>query len=171
MSVEERAHCYWWASQGGHHETPEQKLAFGQAASAIWEWRLGILESESSNPECVKEAGGLMWMLRTPEIPANEAVRLGLRTLVLPHGEEHINGLFWDRLTAIAENDPEGAFSLGEILIHRELEKGYSFLPFDEVSPVLEAGLRRGSAEVSQRATSLINQLGERGMLEFGQLL
>jgi hypothetical protein len=171
MSIEERTHCYWWASQGWPHDGPEWETTFVQAACAIWEWRLGILEAAPSSHESMKEAGGLIWMLRTPEIPPSEAVRMGIRTLALHHGEEHTSGLFWDRLSAIAEVDPDGAFSIGEILVHRELEKGYSFLPFAEVSPVLDAALRRGSPEVAQRVTSLINRLGEHGMLEFGQLL
>ena len=171
MSIDERGHCYWWASQGMSPEEPEVRAIFASAASALWEWRLRVIEAPPLTPEKSAEAGGLLWMLRTPEIASNDAIRLGLRNLALSKGENHTYGLFWDRLTEIAVADPLGSFDIAEILICRELEFGYSYIPFNEVSPILRAALKSGNHDLRLRAIAIVNKLGERGMMEFGDLL
>lgn len=171
MSIEERSHCYWWASQGMAPEEPEIQAGLARSATALWDWRLSVLETSPVTPEKKAEAGGLLWMLRTPEIPVNDAIRLGLRNLEISKGEEYTHGLFWDRLSEIASTDPGGALSISEILIGRELVTGHGYLPFDEVAPILSLAMNAGDHELRERALVLINKLGEHGLMEYGSLL
>jgi len=171
MSIKERTHCYWWVSQGWPHEVPEHQEIFCRVAISVWEWRLQELEAAPLAPESLSEAAGLMWMIRTPDIPSREVIRLGLRTQALPHGEDHSRGLFWERLTEIAPVEPRGAFALVEQMILSELRAGSPFLPFEDLSPLFKTFLHSGDPELANRATVLLNQLGERGLLEYGELL
>jgi hypothetical protein len=152
-------------------EEPEIQAGFARSATALWDWRLSVLETSPVTPEKKAEAGGLLWMLRTPEIPVNDAIRLGLRNLEISQGEEYTHGLFWDRLSEIASTDPGGALSISEILIGRELVTGHGYLPFDEVAPILSLAMNAGDHELRERALVLINKLGEHGLMEYGSLL
>jgi hypothetical protein len=58
-----------------------------------------------------------------------------------------------------------------EIVLKHELKAEYAYIPVEDVLPTLRTVLAAGGTETKRRATQLINRLGEKGYLQFGELL
>jgi len=169
--IEDRNRAYWrtfrdWSDAKGAISPDEVRRLV-----ALWEWRLNALEGSAASPQIQEEADGLGWFLKTPHIPPDDAIRLGLRTLVLAGDRGQTTNHAWEQLDVLGRHDPVGTFEIVELLIKRALTRDYPFLPFESVGPPLRAALSSGDTDTVTRARRLINDMGNRGLLEFGQLL
>jgi hypothetical protein len=66
---------------------------------------------------------------------------------------------------------PDETFEALEIIVQHELKAEYAYIPVEDVHPILRTVLVAGKAETKRQATQLINRLGEKGYLQFGDLL
>lgn len=171
VRVEDRVHAYWSLFRGLSDADGPVPEKFVRRLVEFWEWRVSVLESQPESKERADEADGLGWLLVTPCSPSAAAIRLGLRTLRLASDSWRAGGSGWERLAELAEHDAVGTFELVELLARAALASDYPFLPFPQVSPSLRSALSANSASIRTRARRLINDLGERGLLEFGELL
>jgi hypothetical protein len=171
-SVDDRTHAYWNVFRGwSDSDSPiEQELV--RRLVHFWEWRLDQLEISTNESAQAEEASGLGWLLDTPYIPAVDAVRLGLRTVVLAGGSLVTRGAtLWTRLAKLAEAEAVGAYEIAECLVNKTLSQDYPHLPFQDVAPVIRQALNSDNENIKDRATRLIHTLGDRGMFEYGVLL
>jgi len=171
VRVQDRAHAYWCIFRHWSDAKAPVPDDFVRRLVAFWEWRVSVLETQAESQERTDEADGLAWFLRTPYIKAADAIRLGLRTLGLVRGNWPMGALAWERLGELAQHDPAGTFELAELLARRALRTDYPYLPYPQVAPPLRAALAVRDSNMRSRVRRLINDLGERGLLEFGELL
>jgi hypothetical protein len=136
----------------------------------FWEWRLSELEAAGEAEFVVQEVQGLSWFLSTPFIPDHEVVRLGCRTARLSNGKVELH-IDWLRLQELLTSDVDTAFEIAELALSFQLRAKYPYVPVDEVKPLLQMVLDSGRAGTQERARSLIHLLGERGYLQFGDLV
>ena len=172
VPVADRAHTYWaiYRDLSDSDEAPPTELI--ERVTRFWEWRLSELEALTDSPARGEEADGLVWLLKTPHLPAADAVHMGLRSLKLSVPNQRTSADAWNRLATLAASLPAATFDLVEMIVHGELAKPYTYLPFEEVAPVLRLALASGDQDVIQRATRLINRLGEKaGLHEYRHLL
>lgn len=172
VPVADRAHTYWaiYRELSDSDEAPPTELI--ERVTRFWEWRLSELEALTDSPARGEEADGLVWLLKTPHLPAADAVHMGLRSLKISVPNQRTSADAWNRLATLAASLPAATFDLVEMIVHGELAKPYTYLPFEEVAPVLRLALASGDQDVIQRATRLINRLGEKaGLHEYRHLL
>ena len=171
VPVAERVHTYWsvWRDRRNDAEaTPDE---FIERILSFWSWRLDVLEQKPASPARLEELKGLNWFLRTPNLPDEEVLRLGQRTVALADGEIASHNASWERLAELAEVDTATTFELAERIVRANLRQEHPYLVFEEVAPIFRAALASGAETVHERATRLIHQLGEQGFGEFGRLL
>jgi hypothetical protein len=168
--VSDRARAYWVIFRSFSDAMQPPPSAFIDRIVGFWEWRIEVLEHAPDSVERREEAHALNWFLVTPYLPAADTIRLGLRTLQMATDPGHDSSP-WERLAELAQYDSVGTYRLAELLILRELRRDYAFLPYPVVSPVLRAALSSRDPDTQARARRLINALGDRGLLEYGQLL
>src|SRR6185437_4150952 len=171
VRIEDRAHAYWSVFRRWRDAKESVPDDFVRRLAAFWEWRVCVLEAQPESDERADEADGLTWFLVTPCIPPADAIRLGLRTLRLASDDRRTGGSAWQRLGELAQHDAVGTFELVELLARRALASDFPYLPYQQVAPPLRAALAAGDRDMRTRARRLINDLGERGLLEFGELL
>lgn len=171
VRIEDRAHAYWSIFRGWSDAKAPVPEEFVERLVAFWEWRVSVLEGQPESDERADEADGLGWFLVTPYVAPTEAIRLGLRTLRLASDDRRTGGSAWERLGELARHDSVGTFELVELLSRRALASDYPYLPYPQVALPLRAALSAENGGTRVRARRLINDLGERGLLEFGELL
>jgi hypothetical protein len=168
----DRAHVCWqiYRDLSDADEAPPPELL--ERVLRFWEWRLTELEASPESRARDEEAEGLLWLFKTPHLPATEAVRLGRRALKISVPDHRTSTDAWQRLRELATDLPHEIFDLVEMFVEGELSKPFTYLPFDDVAPVLRLALASGVPDVVERATRLINRLGEKaGLHEYGRLL
>ncbi len=74
-------------------------------------------------------------------------------------------------MLALAQSDPDGAFSIAKAVLRARLRAGVPYVVADEVRPFLTHVLAKGTPETQDRARDLINDLGEHGFRELKDLL
>lgn len=163
--------AYWTVFRTWSEARVAPPIKFGQRLVQFWEWRVTVLEGQPESSERLEEADALGWFLKTPHIPPQDAIRLGLRTIRLVGNTGKTTRSAWERLVELSRHDAGGTFEIAETMARAALSSGYPYLPFDVVGPVLSAALRSTIPETSAAARTLINDLGERGLLEYGKLL
>ncbi len=171
VPVKDRSNAYWEVFRGWSDSKEMIPVEYAQRITSFWEWRLTELEGTPDTSERADEADGLTWFLKTPYIPAEDAIRLGFRTLLLNSGKQRNRITTWERLAELANFDASKTFDLVEHLIEQEIRADYTFLPYEDVAPLLKTALSCGDHSVRTRAAHLINRLGDRGHIEFGRLL
>ena len=77
----------------------------------------------------------------------------------------------WEHMLALAQSDPDGAFSIAKAVLRARLRAGVPYVVADEVRPFLTHVLAKGTPETQDRARDLINDLGEHGFRELKDLL
>jgi hypothetical protein len=166
----DRAHAYWAIIRGWNDskENPPEDMI--RRLVEFWEWRVTALESSNPTDAVVEEAKGLGWFLRTPYIPKPEVARLGVRTARLAKGDLQLH-TDWEYLVELAEHDIDAAYSIAEMVLLYQFAGTYPYVHVTEVKPFLGAVLKKGSEDSVRRATALIHRLGERGYVQFGELL
>ena len=137
----------------------------------FWRWRLDQLEGEPESEARQEDLRGLTWFVCTPYVPDAEAIALGLRTLRASGGKTVVRGAVWERLVLLADIDASETFRMAELLLRAALDHPYPHIRPRQAQQVLRLALTDGDAEIQARATGLIHTLGERGYVEFGQLL
>lgn len=170
VPVSDRSRAYWSLYRGWSDSEHPPPAVFIERATKLWEWRLDVLESAPEYSEVVEEAKGLGWLLRTPHIPDETVVRLGLRTMKLARGQLDIDAP-WDRLAELAEVDVDCVFAMAEHILDAQLHSEYPYVSVERVKPLLERALGSGNAETRTRARRLIHRLGDRGFTNIGDLL
>lgn len=171
VAVAERARTYWLVFRGWTDNPEKVPSAAVSRLVAFWEWRLEQLEGMAEDADRQAEADGLMWFFLVDLVGAADAIRLGLRTARLSTGERRTSGSAWERVSKLAEIDPIATFALTEVLVKQELDADFVYLPFEHAGPPLRAALRCPDVDTQNRARRLVNSIGERGRLEFGELL
>ena len=126
--------------------------------------------------------------MRTPYVPDEDVLTLGLRTLRASRGEAIGYGAIWEPLARLADVDRKGGlirfhepedrfvvasrtFRMAELLIEAALDRPYPHITFEQTQHVLACALAADDADTRDRSVQLIHTLGERGYVEFGQLL
>ena len=79
--------------------------------------------------------------------------------------------LRWEHMLALAQSDPDGAFSIVKAVLRTQLRAEVPYVAVEEVRPFLAHVLRAGSPDTRDQARSLINELGEHGFRELKDLL
>lgn len=171
VAVAERARTYWLIFRGWTDNPEKVPSAAVSRLVALWEWRLEQLEGMADDADRQAEADGLMWFFLVDLVGAADAIRLGVRTARLSTGERRTSGSAWERVSKLAEIDPIATFALTEVLVKQELDADFVYLPFEHAGPPLQAALRCPDVDTQNRARRLVNSIGERGRLEFGDLL
>ena len=118
----------------------------------------------------MEEAKALGWLFDTPYIPDTDRVRLGLATAQLAQGQLEMYSR-WDHMLSLAQADPDGTFSIAELVLLAELRADYPHVSVEDVRPFLARILKAGSPDTRARARRLINRLGERGYRQLKDLL
>ena len=136
----------------------------------LWEWRILELGEDKGPNRTVDEANELGWLFHTPYIPAADLIRLGQATARLARGNIEIYSR-WEHMPALAQSDPDGAFSIAKAVLRARLRAGVPYVVADEVRPFLTHVLAKGTPETQDRARDLINDLGEHGFRELKDLL
>lgn len=162
--------AYWNVFNWWSESSDAPPASFVERLGALWEWRLSEISKQPDHPDSIAEASGLSWLFKTQYIPAETLIRLGLPTIKLARGDIETYGA-WEKMLEISKIKPDETFEALEIIIQHELKSEYAYLPVEDVLPTLRTVLLAGGAETRKRATQLINRLGERGYLQFGELL
>lgn len=155
----------WWNDRS---EAPPE--SFVQRLADLWAWRLSEISTNPDAPDAIAEASGLSWLLKTPYIPTETLVRLGIPTIKFARGDVEIYGV-WDKLFEMAKIAPDETFDGVETIVKHELRAEYVYIPVEDVMPILRVVLSSGGLEIRRRAQQLINKLGEKGYQQFGELL
>lgn len=169
VPAEDRSHAYRSIFRGLSNAKEAPSPEYLNRLVSFWEWRLAELVRVDPG-EAMEEAKGLGWFFRTPHIPNEAAVRLGLRTAELARGDlqPHAD---WERLCELAQADVDTAFQIAELVVLAQLRAKYTYIPMKEVKPFLRQALRSGLPETRERVLALIHRLGEHGFADFGDLL
>jgi len=126
--------------------------------------------SLAAHEDTIAEARGLSWLFKTRYILDETLIRLGLPTIKLARGDIETYGS-WEKLSELSNESPDDVFEALEIILKHELKADYAYIPVEDVLPTLRTVLRAGKTETKTRAKQLINRLGEKGYLQFGDLL
>ena len=137
----------------------------------FWRWRLDQLEGLPESDERREDLCGLTWFVCTPYVPNEDVLTLGLRTLDASRGEAAVDGAIWERLAHLADVDTSRTFRMAESLITGAFAQPYSISRSKETHHVLACAMAVDDGDTHERAVQLIHTLGERGYVEFGQLL
>jgi hypothetical protein len=171
LPANERAQISWmifrsWtdASQAPSEATVRRLIEF-------WRWRLETLETLPDSEATREDFTGLTWLICTPHLPDAEVLRLAVRTIRGSNGRAAARGAIWERLDSLVEVDIDSVFDVAERLVRAALQKPFPYITVKQTRRVLEAAIARGNPDTSDRAKRLINTLGDRGMVEFGELL
>jgi hypothetical protein len=170
VPVRDRGHACWTIFRGWSDSMQAPSSEYVQRLIGFWDWRLSTLEGASEAQDTVEEAKGLGWFMRTPFLPDEAVVRLGLRTTRLARGNVELY-TEWERLRELAHVDLEGVFGIAELTLSAQIRAAHPYVPVEEVMPFLEQILQCNQESVSNRATTLIHRLGEHGYAQFGKLL
>ena len=81
------------------------------------------------------------------------------------------NGAIWEPLARLADVDASRTFRMAELLIEAALDRPHPHITFEQTQHVLACALAADDADTRDRSVQLIHTLGERGYVEFGQLL
>jgi hypothetical protein len=170
LAVADRQHAYWAVFRAWSDVSTAPPSSFVDRLMAFWEWRLIQLESAERSPDTEKEAEGLGWFLLTPYLPVEEVIRLGVRTARLARGnlESQID---WDRLTHLAEKNPDSIYEIVEIVLVSQLSSPQHFIPVRDVRKALSVIVQTGNPTTRERAQRLMNRLGEAGYEGFRDLV
>lgn len=164
----ERSRVYWRLFRE-LADSPSVDPGFRARIVALWRWRLtALLESRE---ERAVEGEGLLWLLKAPRVDALSAVELGIETLRLGPFSGRLASGAWDRAGELMKTVPQQAFELLQQLVALQLASQYPYVPFEQVAPALRLALASNEQELRKRAITLVHQLGELGLLEFGRLL
>ena len=170
VPVEERGRAYWLVFRDwSDAETPPPESLVARLL-AFWEWRLDQLEAVEDGEDVPEEAQGLGWFLRTPYLPDETVLRLGLRTARAAKGQLKMH-TEWDRLRDLAATDVDAVFEIAELVLEAQLADAHHFVPVDEVKPLLRVVLDRGNAQTQARARRIVNRSGEAGYDDFRDLV
>lgn len=166
--VKAKTHLYWsiWRNFEDDDDSPEKLIP---GVVAFWDYRLGSLEATKPSDDRDDEVDGLCQLIAIRQLPAADAIRLGARTATLLRAKQRVTTTIWERLEDLVKHDAAGAFPIAERLIGVTLEGKFTYLPFDEVSPILRAALAAGG-EARERARVLLHRIGSKGLTEYGVL-
>jgi hypothetical protein len=137
----------------------------------LWDWRLTRLEEEVEGDRRRGEAEGFGWLAMTEAVPDGDVLPLLLRSIRLSAGGVPVAGALWERLTRLAALDTRATMEIARSIIGAELQGEFPHFNFEELAPVLRAGLRSGDPETEELAERAIHLLGEWGFEQFGELL
>ena len=137
----------------------------------FWRWRLDQWEDLPESDVRQDDLRGLTWFVRTPYVPDEDVLTLGLRTLRASRGEAIGYGAIWEPLARLADVDASRTFRMAELLIEAALDRPHPHITFEQTQHVLACALAADDADTRDRSVQLIHTLGERGYVEFGQLL
>jgi hypothetical protein len=152
----------WW------RKTPPS--SFVDRLAILWEWRLSEIAKHPDHPESIAEASGLSWLFRTAYVPNETLIRLGLPTIKLARGDIETYGA-WETLLELSGIVPDEILEVLELILRHTLKAEYPYIPVEDVMPILRTVLLTGKPETKQHARQLINRLGEKGYVQFGELL
>jgi hypothetical protein len=169
VPTKERGRAYWSIFRGLSDSNEAPSREYLDRIVQFWEWRLSELVRVGGN-EAVEEAIGLGWLFRTPHLPDEAVIRLGVRTAQLAKGDIEVQ-TDWARLGELIRTDVDLVFEIAEAVVHAQLRARYAHVPVDDVKPILRRALRSGRPHTQERVRTLIHRLGEHGFLEFGDLL
>ncbi len=137
----------------------------------FWRWRLDQWEDLPESDVRQEDLRGLTWFVRTSYVPDEDVLTLGLRTLRASRGEATGYGAIWEPLARLADVDASRTFRMAELLIEAALDRPHPHITFEQTQHVLACALAADDADTRDRSVQLIHTLGERGYVEFGQLL
>ncbi len=167
--AKERGRAYWGIFRGLSDAEEAPSPEFLNRLVSFWEWRLAELERVDPG-EAAEEAKGLAWFFRTPHIPDEAVLRLGLRTAEFAGGDVDLH-TDWERLRELARVDVDTTFQIAELVLLAQLRARYSYVPVEDVKPLLRQALHSGHPETRNSVRALIHRLGEHGFADFGDLL
>ena len=151
-------------------KSPRRRPA-GGAVKSTRRWRLDQWEDLPESDVRQEDLRGLTWFVRTPYVPDEGVLTLGLRTLRASRGEAIGYGAIWEPLARLADVDASRTFRMAELLIEAALDRPHPHITFEQTQHVLACALAADDADTRDRSVQLIHTLGERGYVEFGQLL
>jgi hypothetical protein len=169
VPAKERGHAYWSIFRGLSDAKEAPSAEYLSRLVRFWEWRLSELDRVDPG-EAVEEAKALGWFIQTPYVPDEAVVRLGLRTAQLARGDIDLH-TDWERLCELAQADVDTISEIAELVVLAQLRAKYTYVPVDEVKPLLRQALRLGNPQTRERVRALIHRLGEHGFTDFGDLL
>jgi hypothetical protein len=167
----ERAQVSWQIFRSCSDATEPVPPAMLERVVQFWRWRLEQLEVLPESDSKQEDVSGLTWLICTPYLPDEEVLSLGLRTVVASAGQAVARSSIWERLATLVDVDVDRTFRIAELLIVTAMDRPHPHITLEQTAPVLERALCAGATETRERATRLIHTLGERGFIEFGQLL
>jgi len=170
VPVSDKSQAYWNIFSWWSELSEPPPASFVDRLTALWEWRLSEISKQPDHPDSIAEAGGLSWLFKTRYVPDETLIRLGLPTIKLARGDIETYGA-WEKLLELTKIKPDETFEALEIIVQHELKAEYAYIPVEDVLPTLRTVLQAGKAETKRQATQLINRLGEKGYLQFGDLL
>ena len=170
LSPSDWGHAYWAVFRDWTDAKEPVSESLVQRLVDLWEWRILELEKDKASSRTVEEAKALGWLFRTPHIQDADLVRLGQATARLAQGHIEMH-LRWEHMLALAQSDPDGAFSIVKAVLRTQLRAEVPYVAVEEVRPFLAHVLRAGSPDTRDQARSLINELGEHGFRELKDLL
>ena len=163
------AHLYWQIFRSWSDATEVPAPDFVERLVWLWGWRLDVLENDPDGSE--EESEGLTWLFLTPNLPARDLISLGERTVRQKTTLRGVRSLLWPRLRELLPEDGEAVARMVEQILRSELKGHWPHFDFDEIAPLLQAGLLSGEEETRERTRWLIHELGDRGWSDFGSLL
>lgn len=165
------AEVYWEITRAWSEPDADVSPEMVGRLARLWEWRIESLGAKRSDPIAQQEADGLLNLVTVTQFAPAQAIALGRRTLALASPDEHAVPDLWDHLARFIESDLQGGFAFLEEVVKHQLAAPYSYLPFESVAPPLRAALAASDRTIRARATRLVHELGDRGLMEFASLL
>jgi hypothetical protein len=86
-------------------------------------------------------------------------------------GDAAARGAIWEHLTRLSAAGIDRAFRMVELVIGATLERPHPYITLGQTEALLRRALTAGSTDTREAATCLVHTLGQRGYIEFGQLL
>jgi len=170
VPVSDKSQAYWNIFSWWSELSEPPPASFLDRLTALWAWRLSEISEKPDHPDSIAEASGLSWLFKTRYVPNETLIRLGLSTFKLARGDIETYGA-WEKLLELSKVKPDETFEALEIIVQHELKAEYAYIPVEDVLPILRTVLLAGKAETKKQATQLVNRLGEKGYLQFGELL
>ena len=167
----ERVHISWRIFRGWSDATRPVSAQHIARLVQFWRWRLDQLEDLPESDVRQEDLRGLTWFVRTPYMPDEDVLTLGLRTLLASGGEAIGYGVIWEPLARLADVDASRTFRMAELLIEAALGRPHPPITFEQTQHVLACALAADDVGTRDRSVQLIHTLGEKGYVEFGRLL
>ena len=168
-SIADRSHAYWEIFRGWKGKPGSGPDEMRSRLLQFWSWRLDVLSTRAET-ESKTEAAALGWLALATALTDEEVLPLLSLTTQLADGQFPMEHSMWGRLKSLTDLDPDRAITIVERIVRAELKSNYPHFAIADVGPALQAALRSKSQLAVQKATDLVDLLGDNGFSEFGSL-